>query len=126
MAAKVKVAPVEMPNAVLIGSVIYEVTTNPIDWLRIENATQRKGYYGHTEPLSAIIYISPNTSLDTQRLTLWHEIMHAMCETMMGSPDWLNLGEDNAAREERVIRAFESPVVCVLRDNPALVAYLTA
>ena len=114
-----------MPGAVLIGSVIYDVTVDPIDWLRIENATQHKGYYGHTEPLSATIYVNPDTSLDTQRLTLWHEIMHALCETAMGSPDWLNLGESNGDREERIVRAFESPIICVLRDNPQLVTYLT-
>jgi hypothetical protein len=124
--AKVVVTPVEMPKAVLIGSVIYRVTTDRDDWLRIENATQCKGAYGHTEPMWAVIFISPETSPDNQRMTLWHEVMHALCETAMGSPNWDHLGEGPTEREERVIRSFESPTLLVLRDNPQLVAYLTA
>lgn len=128
MAAKVKIAmeQVEMPDTVLIGSVVYDVTTDPIDWLLYEHANQSKGCYGHTDSMAAVIYVSPDTSSDNQRLTLWHEVMHALCETVMGSPAWLDLGDSNGDREERVIRSFESPTLLVLRDNPELVAYLTA
>jgi len=114
-----------MPKALTIGAVVWTVTADPIDWLRIENSTQCRGAYGHTEPMMATIYISPDTSPDNQRLTLWHELMHALCETVMGSPHWSNLGENPTEREERVVRAFESPTLLVLRDNPQLVAYLT-
>jgi len=122
---KAKVVTPEMPNSVQIGSVVYGVTTDPTDWLRIENSTQCKGAYGHSEPMQAVIYVSPYTSPDNQRLTLWHEVMHALCETAMGSPNWEHLGEGPTEREERVIRSFESPTLMVLRDNPTLVAYLT-
>ena len=118
-------AKAKMPETVTIGSVIYTVTADPIDWVRYENASQCKGAYGHTEPMMAVILISPETSPDNQRLSLWHEVMHALCESVMGSPKWSNLGEGPTEREEAVVRAFESPVVLVLRDNPALVAYLT-
>lgn len=127
MAAKVKIVmeSVEMPDAVLIGAVIYEVTADEVDWLRIEDAEQCKGAYGVNEPMQAVIYINPETSPDNQRLTLWHEILHALSETTMGSPTWSNLGEGRTEREERIVRAFESPTLLVLRDNPQLVAYLT-
>ena len=116
---------VQMPKAVTIGSVVYDVTADPLDWMCYENTSQCKGAYWHTEPMHAVIYISPETSPDNQRLSLWHEIMHALCESVMGSPRWSDLGEGQTEREERVVRAFESPIVLVLRDNPALVAYLT-
>jgi len=116
----------DMPTSVIIGSVTFRVTINPDDWMRIEHKNQSKGNYGFTGYHEATIYINPESTPDTQRLTLWHEVMHAMCEAVMGSPDWHGLGKEKSAREEAVVSAFESPIVLVLRDNPALVAYLTA
>lgn len=116
----------DMPASIRVGSVTFRVTTDPDDWMRIEHKNQRKGDYGFTGYHEATIYINPESTPDTQRLTLWHEVMHAMCEAVMGSPDWHGLGKEKAAREEAVVAAFESPIVCVLRDNPALVAYLTS
>jgi len=122
---KAKVTPAEMPSTVLIGSIVYDVTTDRVDWLAIENSTRSRGFYGHTDHNVATLYISPDCTPDVQRMTLWHEIMHGLCEATMGSPNWLDLGEEKHDREESVIRAFESPSLLVLRDNPALVAYLT-
>lgn len=116
----------DIPSTIQIGAVTYTVTTDEVDWLRYENAEQCKGAYGHTDSMAAVIYISPVTSSDNQRLTLWHEVMHALCETAMGSPNWDHLGEGPTEREERVVRYFESPTLLVLRDNPELVTYLTA
>jgi len=115
-----------MPASIRVGSVVYTVTIDPDDWMRVEHKVQSKGDYGHTQNLGATIYVNPAATPDVQRLTLWHEVMHAMCETVMGSPNWLDLGEGNAEREESVVRTLESPTLLVLRDNPALVAYLTA
>ena len=61
---------------------------------------------------------------DVQRQTLWHEVLHAAHWTVMGSPNWQGLGEDNDSREETVIKMWEHPTLAVLRDNPALVRYL--
>jgi hypothetical protein len=114
----------EMPASIRVGAVTFRVTIDPDDWMRYEHKNQRKGDYGHTQNLEATIYVNPASTPDVARLTLWHEVMHAMCETVMGSPDWHGLGKQNDAREEAVIRRLESPIVLVLRDNPALVEYL--
>jgi len=119
------VTPAEMPSTVLIGSIVYDVTTDRVDWLAIENSTRTRGFYGHTDHTIATFYISPDATPDVQRMTLWHEIMHGLTEVTMGSPSWRGLGEEKSDREERVIRMFESPTLLVLRDNPQLVAYLT-
>jgi len=116
----------DIPTLVRVGSVTYTVTTNPDDWMRYEHKIQSKGDYGHTQNLEATIYLNPASTPDVQRQTLWHEVMHALCETVMGSPSWRGLGEEKSDREEAVVRAFESPIVLVLRDNPGLVAYLVA
>jgi len=116
----------DIPSTIRVGSVTFRVTTNPDDWMRIEHKNQGNDAYGYAGYHEATIYINPESTPDTQRLTLWHEVMHAMCEVVMGSPDWHHLGKEKSDREEAVVAAFESPIVCVLRDNPKLVAYLTA
>jgi len=111
---------------VIIGSVTFRVTADPDEWVRYEHKNKRSGFAGHADNNTAIIYINPECAPEVARLTLWHEVMHALCYTAMGAPNWRHLGKEKGDREEAVIAAFESPIVCVLRDNPALVAYLTA
>jgi len=115
-----------IPSTVRIGSVTYTVTSDPDTWVRFEHKNQKTGFYGHTDHETATIYVSPETVSDVQRTTLWHEVIHALCEVTMGSPDWRGLGKEKVDREEAVVRAVESPTLLVLRDNPKLVAYLTA
>lgn len=118
-----------MPAELRIGTVVYKVTVDADDWMRIEHSTQSKGYYGHTHHKSATIYLNPESTPDVLRLTLWHEVLHAVAETMMGSPDLRALPgapESKDDAEEAVIRMLEHPTLVVLRDNPELVAYLTA
>lgn len=126
-AARAELPPIlRIPDEIRIGTVTYRVTTGRDDWIRIEHATQKKGYYGHTDPLHATIYLNPDVAPEQNRLTLWHEVLHALHETVMGSPSWEGLSTDPSEAEERVVLRWEHPTLAVLRDNPALVAYLTA
>lgn len=113
-----------MPASVLIGSVTYRVTADPGEWMRSEHELQRKGDYGHCDCSTAVIYINPASSPDVARQSLWHEVLHCLCETVMGAPQWRHLGEGRLEREEFVVRSIESPTLLVLRDNPDLAAYL--
>jgi hypothetical protein len=118
-----------MPVVVVVGPITYRVTHSVGDWMRVEHETLTKGYYGHTDNMLATIYINPDSPPDVARLSLWHEVMHAMCAAFLGgNTHWQGLGKGKTQgdREESVIRVLESPIVCVLRDNPALVAYLLA
>jgi len=115
----------DLPSTIQIGSVTYTVTIDPDEWMRYEHENPERGFYGRTNHTRALILIDPESSADVARQTLWHEVMHALCETTMGSPDWRGLGKEKSDREEAVVRAFESPTLLVLRDNPELVAYLT-
>ena len=116
----------DIPSTVRIGSVTYTVTIDPDAWMRYEHENPERGFYGRTNHTRALILIDPESSPDVARQTLWHEVMHCLCETTMGSPDWRGLGKKKDAREEAVVSMLESPIVLVLRDNPGLVAYLTA
>lgn len=117
---------VKLPTSIKVGTITYTVTVDPDDWMRIEHEQKRSGDYGHTHTMRAIIYLNPVQSTDTMRLTLWHEVLHALAECVMGGNDWRGMGKDRDAREEHVIRSWESPTLTVLRDNPDLVGYLTA
>lgn len=116
----------EFPKSIRVGQVVYMVTNDPDMWMQVEHHTQTKGYYGHTDNHRAIIYLNPETAFSVQRLTLWHEVLHAVLECAAGAPDWTDLGKDRDAREESVIRRIEAPTLNVLADNPELVKYLTA
>lgn len=118
-----------MPSEVRVGTVVYKVTADADDWMRIEHSTKTSGYYGHTQNTEATIYLNAGATPDVQRLTLWHEVLHALAETVMGSPDFRNLPgapDSKSDAEESVVRMFEHSTLAVLRDNPELVAYLTA
>ncbi|WP_417556230.1 hypothetical protein [Microbacterium sp.] len=118
-----------MPSTVQIGTVEYAVMADHDSWMRIEHSTQTKGFYGHTHNHSARIYINPDSVPEVQRLTLWHEVLHALVEVTMGAPDFRSLPggpETKDEAEESVVRMWEHPTLAVLRDNPGLLAYLTA
>lgn len=116
----------DLPTNVLVGAVRYRVVMNDNEWMKIEHASQRLITYGQTDNQKATIALNPAAAPEVQRLTLWHEVLHALHETTMGSPDWRGLGKDHDQREETVIRMWEHPTLAVLRDNPQLVAYLTS
>lgn len=115
----------EHPKSVRIGQVEYRITSDPDEWMKVEHKTQTKGYYGHTQNTEALICLNPDAAPSVTRLTLWHEVMHAICESALGSPSWDALGKEKDDREESVIRTLEAPTLNVLADNPDLVAYLT-
>lgn len=118
-----------MPTTIVVGTVPYTVTADADEWMRIEHSTRTNGYYGHTQNREAVIFLNPNTSPEVQRLTLWHEVLHALSESVMGAPDYRNLPgapESKEDAEEATVRMWEHPTLAVLRDNPELVAYLTA
>lgn len=112
------------PTTVRVGQVEYRVTSDADEWLKVEHRTQTKGYYGHTLHTEAVIYLNPDAAPTVARLTLWHEVLHAVLEAAAGAPDWENFGEDKDAREEALIRRLEAPTLNVLADNPELAAYL--
>lgn len=115
-----------LPTQVMVGVVCYQISADPDDWMRIEHQEQRNGGFGFTEARRARIYLNPDQPESQMRLTLWHEVLHAVFESGMGRPSWTKLGGSTFDREERVVRMLEAPTLNVLADNPDLVAYLTA
>lgn len=68
-----------------------------------------------------ILKIDPDLPLDSQRVTLMHEILHA-CFYGMGLH---NLFQAGAVKEEQIADMLDFCLVMVLRDNPWVVEFLT-
>src|SRR5690554_5135815 len=98
-----------LPATIRVGTVTYRVTNDPDEWMRFEHETTQRDAYGMANHKRAIIALNPESTDDVSRMTLWHEVLHALRETAMGSPDWRHLGKDHDTREESIVRAFEAP-----------------
>lgn len=67
---------------------------------------------------NTVIALHPAQSADLKREKLLHEVLHAAFFAAGGFPG----GDDE--QEEAVVRTLSPLLIEVLRDNPALVAYL--
>lgn len=115
-----------LPQSVKVGGINYRITNDPDDWMRKEHSSREFGLYGCTNHKGSTIFLDPDATEEVTRLTLWHEVLHAVLEVLAGSPTWTHLGKTPSKREETIIRRLESPTFMVMRDNPELLAYLTA
>ena len=98
-----------IPTSIKVGPVTYDV--------RVQNMGDR----GQTDPETGVITIADHLGPGRARVTLLHEVMHAMhlhCGAVIINSD------DADDCEENLIRLWSGPLLMVLRDNPALVAYL--
>lgn len=118
----------KIPTTVRVGVVEYRITADPDEWMRDEHRSRATGNYGASRHREAVIFLNPDSSESVTKLTLWHEVLHCVMEAAMGSPSFEaeSLGRIKEDREERIVRMFEAPTLNVLRDNRALVAYLTS
>ena len=110
-----------MPPSVRVGTVTYRISNTPEDWAHATDAT---GKVGETDHTAGLIRLKPGMTGGVLRITLWHEVIHALMWAVLGGPKWDNLGDDEEAREEFIVARMEHPTLAVLRDNPALVRYL--
>lgn len=118
------------PRRVKVGPVDFTITTNAKAW---KAATSRpdssvdKDDYGVTYPWLGQISVTPDQVPAVQRLTVEHEVIHALLATACGSQDFRTFfkGSPSAlAAEEKLVRLLEAPLLSLLRDNPRLVEYL--
>lgn len=108
--------PVRMPTAIKVGPYTYTVDQDPTK-LRQHEHLLKAGLSGGTAHETTEIHIDPTSSESYKRETLWHEVKHAVCNLF---------GWGDEKKEEEAIGMTSAMELAVLRDNPELVAYLTA
>lgn len=97
-----------LPKEVVIGPYSYDVTVDK--GLDLLGETQNHD--------STIVVRRPGQSPDCERDTMLHEVLHA---TLFVSGLSHPLEHD---KEEELVRTLTPWLLAVLRDNPALMAYL--
>lgn len=110
---------VPLPKTIKVGSQIWEVTEQK----RKHNSDFQVGTYGYTVEKDNTIVLDSDMALSIRRVTLLHEILHAVRYTFGGSyrPTKATSFED---WEHYFIGIYEEPLLMVLRDNPELVEFL--
>lgn len=106
-----------MPSRIKIGSQVWEITEQ-------KRKHAMDNHYGITNPKDNSIVIDSELVDSMKRITLFHELLHAIRFTFGGSLS-PNRWSDFHDAEHYWIGLLEEPVVLMLRDNPDLVAYLT-
>lgn len=105
----------EPPSVIKVGPYQYTVSQDEVK-LRDYEHQQRNGYSGYSDHSKLEIIVDPTLADDQQAETLWHEVKHCVYNVV----GW----RDGALKEEEVIRRAAPMELAVLRENPALVAFL--
>lgn len=107
----------KIPTSVKIGSQIWEVSVQK----RKHSAEPEN--YGWTSSKDNTIVLDAELPESVMRITLFHELLHAIRFTFGGSFKPSKSTEFHEW-EHYWIGIYEEPVVMMLRDNPDLVVYL--
>ena len=106
-----------LPTHVKIGTHNWTIT-------EVKRKNQPDGeHYGFTNDKDASITIDSEMPTSIKRVTLVHEILHAIRFTFGGSYS-PSKGTTYDDWEHYFIGLYEEPLTMVLRDNPELMAYL--
>lgn len=109
----------KIPKHIKIGTQLWEVTEHK----RKHNSDFQDGTYGYTIDKDNTIVLDVEMPLSIKRVTLFHELLHAIRFTFGGSYQPPK-GTTFLEWEHYWIGLYEEPVMAMLRDNPELVAFL--
>ena len=99
------------PTSVRVGPLDFEVV--------VVNGDELEDHFGDMHPDSLRIRLMEGIAPGLERETLMHELMHAAYYAS-------GLREYETEHEEREVTALALALLAMLRNNPELVAYLTA
>lgn len=127
---------VEMPRSVRVGALRYRVLLDAAEIKRASDAAELEpggtwGAFSDHERL--IIGLDPAHADDTNRHSLVHELLHCLLRQGGVWPnsyarlvDAARGHDEDIPVEEFTVSAMAGPLLSVLRDNPELLAWLTA
>lgn len=107
---------VEMPASVKVGPLHYEVAADSLSHLLAEHGAT-KPLLGQCDHQALKIVLAPEQAPLALRSTALHEVLHAVIATAAFPID--------TDDEERLVRVLEAPLFQLIRDNPALIAWLS-
>lgn len=112
----------DLPSHVDVGPYRFEILCDDDAHAR---AVRDHGddLWGLTQQREQRITLCPAQHEDHRRVTLLHELLHAVCHAT-GAELLLDEIDDDA--EERLIQLLAPAVTTLMRANPDIVAYLTA
>lgn len=109
----------KLPTSVRVGALTYTLSDDRATLLE-RCAADASALFGQTDHNACTIIIDGRLAECQKRDTVLHEVTHVIVATVGLADEW---GVD---REEAVVRRMTPMLLSVLRDNPDLVAYLTA
>lgn len=111
----------KLPKRVKVGPFRYSVAVGGVEWDQARLASNDPDLVGHADHATLTIAMRPGLVPGAEREVLLHEILHA-CSNAAGQPLECMSHEE---AEENAVRVLAPPLLGVLRDNPAVIAYLT-
>lgn len=105
-----------MPDRIRVGPFVYGVLQDVVK-LQAHEREKKGAYSGYSDHSLMEIVIGPDEAACSQRETLWHEVKHCVVHLF---------GEYGKMDDETYVRRTAPMELAVLRENPALVAYLLA
>lgn len=106
-----------IPKRVKIGTQIWEIVEQ-----KRKHASEQD-HFGFTNHRDNTITVDAEQAPSMKRVTLFHEILHAI-KTTFGGSFVPGKGTSFEEWEHYFIGLYEEPVILVLKDNPELVEYL--
>lgn len=114
----------DIPASIRVGGHTYEVRASAAAINQL-NAHSERGRLAAADLDNLTLTVDPTRPPSLVRETVLHEVLHIAGHVTALSAQ-LNIASKGTDLEELAIEALDGPLLQILRDNPDLVAYLTA
>jgi hypothetical protein len=108
-----------IPSSVKIGTQVFDIVLRD----RKSDGMLNDATFGYTLDTENLIVIDSSLKLSKQRITLLHEILHAI-HAVFDTSVKPTKKDDFDVWEHYFIGVYEEALLLVLRDNPELIKYL--
>ncbi len=108
-----------IPSSVKIGTQVFDIVLRD----RKSDGMLNDATFGYTLDTENLIVIDSTLKLSKQRITLLHEILHAI-HAVFDTSVKPTKKDDFDVCEHYFIGVYEEALLLVLRDNPELIKYL--
>lgn len=117
---------IKYPTKIQIGAKRYKIHWDAESWVHRPDERKEESCWGVTDHKRLGIWINPELHPINKRETLLHEILHCLFACTGGdvATDALPKHEHASEAEEYIVSRLEAPLLAVLTDNPAALAFI--